>query len=212
MDQSKEGNWADKIVEQFTLGVASKSSRRSLLGRMAIPVFMLMGFGGSTVAPFTRRALAQAGGGPVTIDGCTYPAGTTASDKSLCAMTGSPCSSCTDPSLTFQDGCPTIAANGDYDYTGNKILRCGSWVGCCPYGTGGALRPVIYVDCCSFNFEASSTTCSISCINQANCKEGTTPARNGTLYCSQSQCGADPTDGSSYYLCTYVSQPTGACI
>ncbi len=213
MVERSQDSWADGLVEKVAVGLAARSSRRSLLGRLATPVLLFMGVGISPLMPVARQARAQGPAGPVTIDGCTYPAGTTVSDKSLCAMSGSPCTSCTGANLDFTGNCPAVINGSPLDDGTNRILQCGSWTGCCPYGDNGAPRTAIYVDCCAVGFAPSGEfTCTITCSNQGSCKEGPNPATNGTVYCKTTDCGTTAADGRAYYVCTYVSKPTGGCV
>lgn len=202
----------DSLMEWASRGVASRTTRRSLLGKTSAFMLMLLGQADYPVLPTSRRAMGQTPLTNWTQGGCTGAAGTSY-DAKFCGLTGPPCSSChtdmsgfppnTDDPYEWAPGggCPYVTA--DDNGSGLPTIKsCGSWVGCCTL-TGGK-RLITYGDCCAktdVSTQVAPIICDITCTNQPNCDS---QQRQGVTYCD------DTCTGYPYFVCTAVSEITGS--
>lgn len=208
-------NGLDLLVNRVAQSLGRRSSRRSMLGRTAGFLFMVMGLEQSQILPIIRKARGA-------LDpGCTQQ-GCAEGDPKYCGMQGKPCSTCTsnfDPEIwgyqhikqyywDLSGDCPVkIYPTPPAGYV--QPYKCGSWTACC--GTSAK----IYIDCCAPNSTAEdfgiNVSCPVWCCNQNHCWSSfTTKATAGATYCKSTDCSAAPALGD-YYVCTALSEPTGGC-
>ena len=201
----------DRLFHSLSTALAARSSRRSLLGKVSRPLF-LVGQGAVQLFP-VNRAHAQGEGGWQQ-GGCTGNAGTQY-DERFCDMSGTPCFTCSsviprgplqppqaDPldwPATLAGPCPTLTEQGQQEGWHATILNCGSWIGCC--SVGGFDESVSYCDCCWDG--AWGIASGITCDNQGECMVGDEQQQSGVTYCENGVNGC--TQDGLNYLCTTAS-------
>src|SRR5438132_6602396 len=136
------------LVEDFSRNIASRCTRRSLLGRLSRVALGVLGIQLLPVLPFDRRVHAFHSSG----DPCT-------DNWMLCGAQGTLCQYCPNGG---QIQCPTGSGCSFLQY-GN-----GTWCACCLNPDTGQGRTICYYDCCVCG-TYNSSGCRVACGNGTNC-------------------------------------------
>lgn len=179
----------DAYVQDLSKWIASRSSRRSIVGKVSRVFLGALGLELLPVFPADRRAYAQ--------PGCTP---TNCTDSRYCAMTGYPCESCSGGGHNHTNTCPMVMGPGGKSVS----ARCGAWYGCCPTAMG--MRYIFYIDCCGSQARPANLVCDVYCCNQGHCVGVPDPP--------EEYCGVGTQDcptANSHYWCTLIEISDTPC-